>query len=169
MRNEKHLLVREIQKHLAKSTYVFFTDFCRVTVSDVAVIRKFLRAENGEFHVVKKTLLKKAVSEKSLPMPENGFDGQIAMVVGGRNPSAIAKLLKEFHKNSKEGKLAMRGGILDGKLLDIEEINVLSSLPGIDALRAQLLSLFETPVAMFVRTINAVPQSVLNVLQARTK
>ncbi|MDR1891186.1 MAG: 50S ribosomal protein L10 [Puniceicoccales bacterium] len=169
MRNEKKLLVKEIEKHLDKSSYVFFTDFRGVTVSDVANLRQKLRPENGEFHVVKKSLLKKATEVKSLPMPEGGFEGQIALVVGGKNPSGIAKLLKEFHKNSKGEKLAMRGGLLDSKLLSEQDVNMLSELPGMDILRAQFLALLNTPATKLVRTMNAVPQGMLNVLQAKAR
>ncbi|MDR1528344.1 MAG: 50S ribosomal protein L10 [Puniceicoccales bacterium] len=169
MRNEKKLLVGEIGKHLDKSDYVFFTDFRGVTVSDVSNLRQKLRSEQGEFHVVKKSLLKKATEERSLPMPAGGFEGQIALVVGGENPAGIAKLLKEFRKNSKEEKLAMRGGLLSGKLLSLQDIGMLAELPGMDILRAQFLALLNTPATKLVRTMNAVPQGILNVLQAKAK
>ncbi|MDR2628956.1 MAG: 50S ribosomal protein L10 [Puniceicoccales bacterium] len=169
MRNEKKLLVGEIGKHLDKSNYVFFTDFRGVTVSDVSNLRQKLRSEHGEFHVVKKSLLKKATEERSLPMPAGGFEGQIALVVGGKNPAGIAKMLKEFHKNSKEEKLAMRGGLLGGKLLSLQDIGMLAELPGMDILRAQFLALLGTPVTKLVRTMNAVPQGILNVLQAKAR
>ncbi|MDR2603311.1 MAG: 50S ribosomal protein L10 [Puniceicoccales bacterium] len=169
MRNEKKLLVGEIGKHLDKSNYVFFTDFRGVTVSDVSNLRKKLRPEQGEFHVVKKSLLKKATEERLLPMPEGGFEGQIALVVGGENPAGIAKLLKEFHKNSKEEKLAMRGGLLGGKLLSLQDISTLAELPGMEILRAQFLALLNTPATKLLRTINAVPEGVLNVLQAKAR
>ena len=67
MRNEKSLLTKEIEKYFDKSTYAFFTDFRGVTVSDLAKVRKNLRNDGGEFHVIKKTLLKKAADNKSLP------------------------------------------------------------------------------------------------------
>jgi large subunit ribosomal protein L10 len=169
MRNEKRLLVQEIQRYFDKSEYAFFTDFCRVTVAEVSKLRRKLREEDGEFHVVKKSLLKAAASERSLPMPEEGFEGQIAIVVGGKNPAGVAKILKNFRKDSKEEKLAMRGGLLDGKLLSLGDIDMLSSLPGIDVLRAQLLSLFNTPATKLLRTMNAVPQGMLNVLQAKAR
>jgi large subunit ribosomal protein L10 len=169
MRNEKKLLVKEIEKHLDKSAYVFFTDFRGVTVGEVSSLRKNLRPENGEFHVVKKSLLKKATDGRELPMPADGFEGQIAIVVGGKNPAGVAKVLRNFYKASKEEKLAIRGGILDGKLLTVGDVNILSELPGMDALRAQFLSLLEAPATKLVRTLNAVPQNVLNVLQARAK
>ncbi|MDR1432794.1 MAG: 50S ribosomal protein L10 [Puniceicoccales bacterium] len=169
MRNEKQLLVKEILQYFAKSSHVFFTDFRGVTVADVSNLRKELRVDGGEFHVVKKNLLKKAASEKSLPMPEGGFEGQIAMVVGGRDPSGIAKLLKKFFKNSRESKFAMRGGLLDGKLLTADDVATLADLPGMDALRTQFLALLGTPATRLLRTMNAVPQSVLNLLQAKAK
>jgi large subunit ribosomal protein L10 len=169
MRNEKKLLVKEICRHFDKSNYVFFTDFRGVKVSEVSALRKNLRTENGEFHVIKKNLLKKAAVEKSLPMPADGFEGQIAMVVGGENPAGVAKVLRDFYKNSKEEKLAVRGGLLDGKLLTIGDIGTLAELPGMDVLRAQLLSLLNTPATKLARTLNAVPQGMLNVLQARAK
>jgi large subunit ribosomal protein L10 len=169
MRNEKKLLVREIEKHLDKSDYVFFTDFRGITVGEVSSLRKNLRRESGEFHVIKKSLLKKAADDRSLPMPENGFEGQIAMIVGGKNPAGIAKVMKEFRKSSKDEKLAVRGGILGGKLLSIDDVISLAELPGMDVLRAQFLSLLNTPATKFVRTLIAVPQGVLNVLQAKAK
>ncbi len=169
MRNEKNLLTKEIEKHLNKSDYAFFTDFRGVTVSDVASVRKNLRAENSEFHVVKKTLLKKAAQEMSLPVADVDFDGQIAMVVGGNNPAGVAKILKDFFDSTKSEKLAMRGGMLGGKMLSIDDIVALSKLPSTDILRAQLLALLSTPATKLVRTFNAVPQGMLNVLQAKAK
>jgi large subunit ribosomal protein L10 len=122
-------LVKEIEKPLDKSSYVFLTDFRGVIVSDVANLRQKLRLEKGEFHVVKRHLRKKAPEAKSLPMPEGGFEGQIAFAVGGKNASGIAKLLKEFHKNSQREKLEMRGGVLDSKVLSVQDRNVLLELP----------------------------------------
>jgi large subunit ribosomal protein L10 len=167
MRNEKKLLVAEIGKYLDRSCYAFFTDFRGVTVSDVAGLRRKLRPDCGEFHVVKKTLLKKAADDRTLPMPSGGFDGQIALVVGGTNPAGVAKILKEFHKNSKEEKLAIRGGLLDGKLLSLGDIDALSELPGMDTLRVQFMSLLLSPATKLVRTLCAAQREMLNVLQAK--
>jgi large subunit ribosomal protein L10 len=167
MRNEKKILVGEIERHLDKSTYAFFTDFRGVTVADVAELRRGLRGELGEFHVVKKKLLKKAAANRNLPLPPEGFEGQLAIVVGGENPAGIAKVLKVFFEKSKEEKLAVRGGLLGGKMLSPADVNTLAELPGIDVLRGQLLALFNAPATRLVRTLGAAPQGMLNVLSAR--
>ncbi|MDE6432435.1 MAG: 50S ribosomal protein L10 [Opitutales bacterium] len=167
MRNEKKFLAKWICSQLDKSNYVFLTDFSRITVEEVANLRHELRKEAGEFHVVKNSVLKAAADERSLPNIDDLLSGQTAIVVGGNNPSGVAKVLKKFYKDAKEEKFAIKGGILDNVLLSVNEINTLADLPSLDVLRAQLLSLLNTPAQKCVRLFNAVPQSMVNVLQAK--
>ncbi len=167
MRNEKKLLAQWICKQLDKSNYVFITDFSKITVKEVASLRHELHKENSEFHVIKNSILKTVVSERSLPNLDSLLSGQSAIVVGGNNPSGVAKVLKKFYKDSKEEKFAIKGGILDNTLLSIGEVNTLAELPSLEVLRGQLLSLFNAPVQKCVRLFNAVPQNILNVLQAK--
>lgn len=167
MRNEKKLLAQWICAQLDKSNYVFLTDYSRVTVKEVAGLRNELRKEFGEFHVIKNSVLKSAVEERSLPNIDSLLSGQTAIVMGGNNPSGVAKVLKKFYKDAKEEKFAIKGGILDNALLSVDEINTLADLPSLDVLRGQLLSLFNASAQKCVRLFNAVPQGVLNVLQAK--
>ena len=55
------------------------------------------------------------------------------------------------------------------RALTKEEIKALAKLPGLEVLRAQLLGLLTQPATGFVRVINAVPQGLLNVLQAKAR
>jgi large subunit ribosomal protein L10 len=167
VRDEKKLLARWICSQFDKSDYVFLADFSRITVGDVANLRRELARESGEFHVVKNSILATAARERSLPIPGDALRGQTAIVVGGSNPSGVAKVLKNFREEAKNEKLAVKGGVLNGMELSIVDIDALAELPSIEALRAKLLSLFNAPAQRFVRVLNAVPQSMLNVLQAR--
>ncbi len=167
MRNEKRLLAQWICRQLDKSNYVFIADFSKVTVKEIAALRNELRKKSGEYHVVKNSILKAAISERELPNIDHLLSGQNAIVVGGNTPSEVAKILKNFYKDSKEEKFAIKGGILDKITLSIDEINTLADLPSIEVLRGQLLSLLNAPAQKCVRLFNAVPQSVLNVLQAK--
>jgi ribosomal protein L10 len=42
-------------------------------------------------------------------------------------------------------------------------------MPSLDVLRAQLLGLLNQPASAFVRVLNAVPQGIVNVLQAKVR
>jgi len=75
--------------------------------------------------------------------------------------------LTKFFKDKE--KVDLKVGVLDNKALTKEQIEVLAKLPGLDSLRAQLLGLLSQPGTGLVRVLNAVPQSVLNLLQAKVR
>ena len=97
----------------------------------------------------------------------NHLTGQTAIVVGGDNPSGVAKAIGAFFKDKE--KIELKVGVLNEKILDRAQIETLAKLPGLEALRGQLLGLFSQPATNLVRVFNAVPQSTLNVLQAKVR
>jgi len=167
MRPEKKYLVDEVSGHLGKSDYVFLTDYRKVTVADTADLRASLKAQQAEYHVVKNSILNVAARERKLPdLDSSWLTGQTAIIVGGRNPSEVAKILTKYFKDKE--KLALKGGVLGKNRLSAADVTELSKLPSIDALRAQLLGLLSNPATSFVRVLQGVPQSLLNVLQAKS-
>jgi len=167
MRAEKKYLVDEVSGYLGKSDYVFLADYRKVTVADAAEIRASLRAQQAEYHVVKNSILNVAAKERKLPALESSWlIGQTAIVVGGRNPSEVAKILTKYFKDKE--KLALKGGVLGQSRLTAADVDALSKLPSIEALRAQLLGLLSQPGTSFVRVLQGVPQGLLNVLQAKS-
>ena len=162
MRPEKQYLVEEVNEHLNKSDYVYLANYERITVEEIAELRASLAEHNAEFHV-----FGVAAAAKDLPDLSEHLTGQTAIIVGGDNPSGVAKALGAFFK--KKEKVDVKAGILDEKVLTKEEIAVLAKLPGLEALRSQLLGLLTQPATGFVRVLNAVPQSLLFALQAKAE
>jgi len=144
MRAEKKYLIDEVETHLKKSDYVILANFTGVTVADAADLRQKLAAEKAEYHVVKNSSLR--VAAKSL---------------------GVAKILKQFFKDKQ--KVEVKAGVLSKKLISPNDVARLADMPSLDTLRAQLLGLVNQPAGMFVRIINAVPQGLVNVLQAKVR
>lgn len=167
MRAEKKFLIEEVSKHLQKSDYVFLANFDKVTVSDVATLRSRLKPEQAEFHVVKNSSLRVAAKELSLPDLDSMLTGPTAIIVGGRNPAGVAKIVQKFFDETT--KLEAKGGVLSKKAIKAAEVQTLASLPSLDVLRAQFLALLITPATSAVRVLNAVPQGLVNVLQAKVR
>jgi large subunit ribosomal protein L10 len=167
MRTEKKYLIEEVARHLKKSDYLLITNYQKVTVADVAALRAKLAPEQAEFHVVKNSSLRVAAKDAGLPGFDNLLAGQTAIVVGGRNASGVAKIVKKFFEEKQ--KLEIKGGVVGGKLFDAGQIAKLSELPSIEVLRAQLLGLLNQPATGLVRVINGVPQALVNVLQAKVR
>lgn len=167
MRAEKQYLIAEVETHLKKSDYVILTNFNQATVSDVATLREQLAAENAEFHVVKNSSLRVAAQALGLPELDTALAGPTAIIVGGNNSPGVAKIVTAFFKTTQ--KVEVKAAVLGKSLLTADDVKALAELPSLDVLRAQLLGLLNQPGTMLVRVLNAVPQSVVNVLQAKVR
>ena len=167
MRPEKQYLVDEVDSHLGKSDYVYLANYERITVEETEELRASLAEHNAEFHVVKNTVLGLAARRRELPDLGEHLNGPTAIIVGGDNPAGVAKVIGEFFK--KKEKVDLKGGVLNEQTLSKEQIEALAKLPGLEALRAQLLGLLTQPATGLVRVLNAVPQNMVNVLQAKVR
>jgi large subunit ribosomal protein L10 len=153
MRAEKKFLIDEVQTHLKKSDYVILTNFTKITVADVAELRSRLAPEKAEFHVVKNSSFRVAAKALGLPEVDAALSGQTAVVVGGKNPAGVAKVIKKFVEDKQ--KLEVKVGILDKKLMSAAELSKLADLPSFETLRAQFLGLLTQNAAAFVRVLDA--------------
>lgn len=167
MRAAKQYLVDEVTNHLSKSDYVFLANYDRITVGEVSDLRDRLSAEEAEFHVVKNSVLKVAVKSRGLPDVDSFLSGPTAIVVGGQNPSGVAKIVQKFF--DEKNRPVVKVGILGDRAIDAAKVKQLAELPSLEVLQAQLLGLFSQPAQSLVRVLNAVPSGVVNVLQARVR
>ncbi len=167
MRAEKKYLIEEVAGHLKKSDYVILANYDKMTVADVAELRKRLAPHSAEFHVVKNSSLRVAGQALNLPSFDQHLVGPTAIILGGKNSPGVAKVLRDFIKEKQ--KIVVKAGILGQKLISPEDVTRLADMPSLDTLRAQLLGLLQQPASLFVRVVNAVPQGLVNVLQARVR
>ncbi len=168
MKEERKYLVEEISDHLAKSNYVYLTNYDRITVAETTELRESLSEHTAEFHVVKNRIFGIALKSRELPkLSEECLKGPTAIIVGGENPSGVAKALFQFSK--AKSKLEVKGGVVGDRVMTVDEIKQLSQLPGLEALRAQMLGILSAPAQRVVSVLSAIPQQILHVFQAREK
>ena len=168
MRAEKKYLIEEVAGHLRKSDYVILANYDKMTVADVAELRLRLVPHQAEFHVVKNSSLRVAAQALNLPdLGSSVFVGPTAIILGGKNSSGVAKVLRDFIKEKQ--KMVVKAGVLNQKLIAARDVERLAEMPSLDMLRAQLLGLLCQPAGLFVRVVNAVPQGLVNVLQAKIR
>ena len=153
MRAEKKYLIDEVTGHLKKSDYVILTNFTKMTVADAAELRKRLAPEKAEFHVVKNSSFRVAAKAFGLPEVDKSLSGQTAVVVGGKNPAGVAKVLKAYIKDKQ--KLEVKIGMLDKKVFSAVELDKLAELPSFEVLRSMFLGLLTMQGAAFVRVLDA--------------
>jgi large subunit ribosomal protein L10 len=166
MKAEKTLLIEDLLRRVNGSPFLFVADYTGLTVEKFAELRKRLRACDAEIHVFKNNLVKKAAERAGLP--EGLGDvlvGQTAVVTGAQDVCAAAKVMKNFTEEFK--KPEMKGGVLDGALLNPAGIQALADLPSREVLLATLLGVLQAPASKLVRTLNEPAASLARLLQAK--
>jgi large subunit ribosomal protein L10 len=162
--NQKKQIANDLQGRFEKSTIVILTDYKGLDVESMNALRRKLRAANAEYQVVKNSLLVRASEGNDIALIKDQFKGPSAVAISYDDPVAPAKALVDFVKEHKE--LDVKIGVLGGKVVDLEGIKALSSLPSREVMLARVLSVMNAVPTSLVTALSDVPRRMVNVLQA---
>ena len=166
-RDEKAQQIAELKEKLQKSAAIVLADYRGLTVPAVTALREEFRKQQCEYKIYKNTLVKLAI--KGTPMEKMGkyLEGPTALIYSWDSPSAAAKIAREYAKGNE--KFKVKGGYLEGNVLDEKGVSASADMPGKDELRATLLATFVAPATNLVRTLNAGAQNFAFVVDARKR
>lgn len=167
MRAEKANLVDEIKAKINGFPYVIVTDYRQMNVPQFSELRKRLRQTGARYTVVKNTALRLVLKELDLPEITNLLEGQTAIVSGSQDVCSAAKVLKNF--SAEFAKPQIRGGILEGAILEANQVITLADLPSREVLLAQILSLINTPATTLTRLIHTPASQLARVIKAKAE
>ncbi|MGA7144995.1 MAG: 50S ribosomal protein L10 [Desulfobacterales bacterium] len=162
--DKKKEIVKDLHEKFARSKVVIITDYKGLDVSTINDLRRRLRAHEIEYKVVKNSLLVRAAEETDVALIKDRFKGPSAVALSYDDPIAPAKVLTKFLDEYSQ--LEIKSGVMDGKVLDLDAIKKMSTLPSREELLGQFLSAANGVATGFVRVLNAIPVQLLNVLQA---
>ena len=168
LRSEKETAIANIREGFSSMSSAVFVDYAGLTVEQVTDLRNKFRERGVQYRVFKNTLIKKALSEESYidSLSEAALKGMTGVALSFEEPSAAARILKEFVKTNE--KLQIKAGLMDGAVLDAKAVeSQLASLPSKDEARAMLLATLNAPAQTFVRLLNAPAQNFALVLEAK--
>jgi large subunit ribosomal protein L10 len=149
-RPEKEQLVAELTEKLRGAKALYYTDFAGLNVKRMTDLRRRLRKQGVEYVVIKNTLALRAVNDSGLVATK--LKGQTGLVIA-RDPIAAAKVLSDFAKENDQ-RPAVKGGLLEGRELDVEQVKKLASMPSREQMLAQLGAGLQSPMAAFVGALN---------------
>ena len=162
-REEKQRIVGNIHKRFLDAAIVIATDAKSLSVLELTDLRRQLRESSIEYQVVKNTLLKRASEGTGVAEMNEFFRGPSAVAISYEDPVAPAKILSKFADNNP--KLEIKAGVMNAKILSVDDLKALSKLPSKEELLSKLLSCMNAVPSNFVRTLAAVPAGFVNVLQ----
>ncbi|PIR46658.1 MAG: 50S ribosomal protein L10 [Candidatus Vogelbacteria bacterium CG10_big_fil_rev_8_21_14_0_10_45_14] len=153
-KQKKQEITSKVDKLLSESAGVVFVNFHGLSVSEADKLRKEMRELGIGYTVVKKSLLKRALSERGYKGEMPALGGEVA-VAYGLDQVAPAKSAYEFGKKNKE-KFALLGGLLGDRFLSAQEVNALALIPDRTTLYAQLVTVFSGPMRSMVTVMSGV-------------
>lgn len=169
-RAQKEEQVSELKEKFGRATGVFVADYCGLTVEEVNELRKGLRGDDPdecEYSVTKNSVLRLAVADTDLSSLADCFTGPTAIAISYGDPARVAKVLVECGKANKVFEL--KGGFLDGKALDVEEVGKLATLPSLLELRGQMVGLIQAPATKLARLLKEPGAQLARLVDARAQ
>jgi len=149
---QKQELVNELSTKIKASASMVLADYRGLTVEQDTELRAALRNAGVEYRVVKNTLTKLAMEDNGLNDITQFLEGPTALAMSETDLVAPAKVMSEYAK--KHEKFNLKTGIVEGKVIDLDQIKVLAELPSKEVLIAQVLGGLNAPISGFVNVLN---------------
>src|ERR1700688_3939842 len=145
--------VKKLAAELEHSRSAIIGTFSALTASKDFDLRKTVREAGGSYHVVKNKLAAKASQETKIEAALPGLKGGSTVAYTSGDPVALAKALSTWVKDNAE--FTFKLGIVDGKVITVDEIKALATMPGKEELFSKLLFLIQSPAQRLATVINA--------------
>ena len=155
--SEKQAIVAALTEKLQGSVAGVIVDYSGITVAEDTEMRRKLRENNVDYAVVKNTLLRFAINNSGLEELDPLLNGTTSLAVSVDDPVAPAKIIKEY-ADKLNGRFEIKGGFMDGKVISLEEVNALASIPALPVLQAQDLGTMLAPITSFAVVIKAIAE-----------
>jgi large subunit ribosomal protein L10 len=152
-RAKKTEKVTALASELEHSTSAIIGTFKGLTASKDFSLRKTVREAGGSYHVVKNKLAARSAQGTKIEAALQGLKGVSSVAYTSGDPVALAKALSTWVKDNAE--FTFKLGIVDGKVITVEEIKALATLPGKEELFSKLLFLIQSPAQRLATVINA--------------
>ncbi len=162
-RAEKEAEVGALEALFESSPSWFVSCYRGLSVPEIAQFRTDLAEVGASYRVAKNTLVRIAAANRGLGDQSELFDGPIGLTICQGDPSGAAKVVVRL-ANSNEA-YAIRGGMLDGALIDIDVVERLAAIPPLDVLRAQVVGGVAAPLTGLVFTLSAVVGGLVTALE----
>lgn len=156
-REAKVAVVDGVKDRVGDTTTAVATEYRGLTVAEISSLRKELRRVGAEYKVLKNTLVRRAVAGTEVESITEFLTGPTAIAWVKGDISAVAKVLREFAKDTPT--LVLKGGVLDGKALSVKDLVALADLPSREVLLAQFAGALAAPLRQMAGLMKAVPQN----------
>lgn len=159
---KKQEQVEKLSKDLNNVSNVVVATYAKLTVAQDYELRKALRGAGAKYQVVKNTLAERAAKGTKVEGALKDLAGVTSIAYTTGDPVAMAKALTKYAKDTPE--FTFKIGVVEGRVINLKEIEALASMPSKEELMSKLLFLINAPAQRLATAINAVPRNLAVVI-----
>lgn len=164
-RADKEAFVEEFRERVQEAPAFYLTDFTGLDVQSMNELRRALRNSGADYMVVKNRLALRALKETEAPDLAEYLSGPTGVVLSRDGVVEPAKALRDFAKEHGE-RPEFKIGVMENRLVDVDQFKRLAELPTRDELLAQLVGALQAPLAETVGALEGKLQETAGLFQA---
>jgi large subunit ribosomal protein L10 len=145
--------VDELGKELKKVSSLIIATYSKLTVAQDFELRKTLRSSGAKYCVVKNTLAERAAKGTKAEPVLKDLSGVTSIAYTEGDPVALAKAISKYAKDNPE--FTFKAGLVEGRVISINEIQALATMPSKEEIYSKLLFLINAPAQRLVTVMNA--------------
>lgn len=153
---QKKAQVEALASKLKEAKSVVLADYRGLTVEQDTILRRALREANVEYKVMKNSIINFATKDSSLGGLEKYLEGPTAIAISTTDPVAPSKVLAKYAKDYE--KLEIKGGMVEGNIIDVKGVNELASTPSREELLAKFIGSLQSPLYGLAAALNAIAE-----------
>jgi large subunit ribosomal protein L10 len=161
-RAKKKEQVDKLGKQLQTASSLIVTTYSKLTVAQDYELRKALRTTGAKYAVVKNTLAARAAKGTKAEGVLKDLSGVTSIAYTEGDPVALAKALSKYAKDNPE--FTFKAGVVEGRVISIEDIKALATMPSKEEIYSKLLFLINAPAQRLATAVNAVGRNLAVVL-----
>ena len=164
IRPEKVAMIATMKETMKNAKGAVLTDYRGIKVAQDTKLRRKMREAGVQYSVIKNNMASIAAQEAGIEGLDDYLKGPLAMVSSDKDPVAAAKLISEFIKENRI--MEIKGGLVEGKVIDAEGVKALANLPSREVLLARLLGSMQSPITGFVTVLQGNIRNLVYALDA---
>ena len=155
--------VAKLKEHFLATPDLIFSDFRGLTFPQMTELRDKLGETQTAYRVVRNSQVRIAMQELGFPDASGMLTGPTALAFLGKDPGPVAKIMIDFGRSAP---LAIKGGVIGGRLFSLPEVEALSRLPSRAQLLSKLLATMNAPLMSLMYVMKGVSSKLVRTLAA---
>ena len=152
--NQKKEEVKKLAEEMKNAKLILLTDYRGINVTDVTELRTSLRNTNATYRVIKNNIIRRALQEAGIEGLEDKLVGPTAVIMSNEDYLEPSKAIYTFSKDNDYYKI--KGGVIEEKVMEAEEIITLAKLPSRETLLSMLAGALLSNISKVAVALNEV-------------